>query len=137
MAATATGALAHTIATTLPVPDVKMAGMAAVPILAAFVGGLLGAAAAIYRRVHVLRALTSLAGACGLAVTAVLLGASVPQGYLVLGVGLAGLAGAGRPSREWASSAWRASGLMCAGSRRAAWVLDWTSLSMHLSLRYT
>lgn len=99
VAATATGALAHTIATALPAPDVEVASMAAIPILAALVGGLLGAAAAIYRRVHVLRALTSLAGACGLAVTTVLLGAQVRQGYLVLGVGLVGLAGMGVQER--------------------------------------
>ena len=39
VAATATGALAHTIATALPVPDVDVAGMAAVPVLAAAAGG--------------------------------------------------------------------------------------------------
>lgn len=93
VAAVATGALAHTVAAAAPAPDAEVAGTAAVPLVASLAGGILGAAAAIYKRVHVLRALTSLAGACGLAATAVLLGTPVEDSYLVVGVGVVGLAG--------------------------------------------
>ena len=70
-------------------------GTNAVPVIAATVGGILGAAAAVWKRVHVLRAITSFAGACGLAVASVLLGAPIYEGYIVVGVvgvGLTGLA---------------------------------------------